>query len=132
MRPLTAARWFLIAGLTFQLGIGWHWPVAHAAVTTPAGQSHGMMPEHCPGHAAHTPMSASQSHADAGSAWRDPSHNPHDCCGSFGCHCQGVPSLVAPELPRVSATPGVVPLRAAVVTSPPLARPTEPFRPPIA
>ena len=114
-RPSASARWFLIAMLTFQLSIGLQWPVAHAAAATPEGQSRGVVPEHCPGHATHTTKSASQ----------------HGCCGSSGCHCQVAPSLLAPELPSVSATHFVLPQRPAVVTSPPVARPTEPFRPPI-
>lgn len=133
MRPRAAARWFLIAGLTFQLGIGWHMPVAHAVVPTPEGKSSGMVPEHCLGHAASTPQSASaHSHANAGDASRDLSHHPHHCCGSLGCHCQGVPSLLAPELPRAGAMRFVPPLRPVVARSPPGARPSEPFRPPIA
>ena len=131
MRPRLAARGFLIAVLTFQLGIGWRGPVTHAAVITPEGQSHAAVPEHCPGHAALTRKSASQS-ADAGSASRHLSHHSHDCCGSLGCHCQGASSLLAPELPCASATRFVPPLRAVVVKPPPSARPSEPFRPPIA
>jgi hypothetical protein len=132
MHPSASARWLLIAMLTFQLSIGLQWPVAYAAVATPEGQSDGMVTEHCPGHAADTPKSASQSRADAGSASHDPAHNPHDCCGSLGCYCHGVPTLLAPELSCASTTRFVLPMRPAAVASQPVARPTELFRPPIA
>jgi len=132
MRHSPAARWFLTAMLTFQLGIGWQWPVAHASVASPQGQSNGVAPEHCLGHADLTPKTGQPSHAHTGSRSRAPSHHSHDCCGSLRCHCHGAPSVLAPELPHARAARLVVPLRPGIVASPPVARPTEPFRPPIA
>jgi hypothetical protein len=118
--------------LTFQLGIGLQWSVAQAPAPLPERQTSGVALGHCPGHPALIPKTTQLSHAAAGDASRDPSHHPHDCCRSLGCHCQGVPTLLAPELPGARAARFVLPLRARVVASHPNAPPTEPFRPPIA
>lgn len=134
VRP-TPANLVIVAVLVFQLAIGLHWQMMHAAVLPAQLQAAGAeAAEHCPAHQAKPPGSAEAHGATvsphAASLHHGAGHQ-HECCLSPGCqcHCAQSPMSVGLRVTRLVTPATVSPVLDART---PTTRANELFRPPIA
>jgi hypothetical protein len=128
------ANWVITALLMLQLTIGLQWQVAHAAAEPAERTANHMGAGDCPGHQSKRAQTADESGAGASTSASSSSHaaGKHDCCRALGCQCHFAQSPGVLDLPRANAAFSAVVLLPVFDARPPVARPNELFRPPIA